>query len=141
MSVEYYEFGIVENTDFIFQSAEVDARLTAHRSIHHGKQRGGDVDEVDASFECGSSESTEVGNHSASEIDHTGMAGGFHALQFTPYVADRFERLVCVVGLDGYQVSLAQAKKILDERPAFFSSGFINEYEKFVVLAFRDGHS
>ena len=58
-------FGVVEDTNLILQSIEVDARLAAHRSIDHSEQGSRDVDEVDATLEGGSGEATEVGHHAA----------------------------------------------------------------------------
>ena len=67
--VEDDKLRIIEYTYLILQSVEVDARLAANRCIHHSKQRGRDIDEVDAAFEGGSSKTAEVSHHAATEID------------------------------------------------------------------------
>ena len=71
VGVEDDVFGIVEDTNLVFQSAVVDAGLAAYRSIHHGKQRGGYVDEVDTSFIGRGCKAAEIGNHATAEINHT----------------------------------------------------------------------
>ena len=52
VGIEYDELAVAEHAHLVFQSAEVDARLSAHACVDHCEQRGGYVDEVDASLEC-----------------------------------------------------------------------------------------
>ena len=66
------------------------------------------------------------------------MTGSPHALQFAPHMTDGFKRLVGVVGFDGYQLGIAQAKEVLDKRPAILFRVLIGKHKQSVVLTFRD---
>ena len=78
--VEDDEFCIVEDTYFILQSSEVDARLSSHAGIYHGKKCRGYVDEVNAALEGGGGEASQVCHHASSQVDQAGMAGSAASL-------------------------------------------------------------
>ena len=72
--VENYVVGIAEHSNLVFQSIEVDARLSAHRRIDHREQRGGNVDEPHASLERRGGKSAKVGHHAAAKVYYERLA-------------------------------------------------------------------
>ena len=126
--------GIGENTDLVFQSPEIKACLAAHGGIDHGEQCGGDVDVLNAALEGGGGETTEVGDHTATEIDHERMARGPEALEFGPDVGDGVERLVGVgVGYDD-ALCVAHAVVIGDDGQTEPLGGGVDKYKQLVIL-------
>ena len=88
LSIQQYETCLVEYTYLVLQATEVNARLASHRSIDHGQQCSGNIDEVDAPLKGRSSKASKVGNHAATQIDEEGMAGGLALLQALPHVCE-----------------------------------------------------
>ena len=62
-SVQNDKPAVVEDTDFVFQSFEVEARLSPYTCVDHCQKGGRNVDEVDAPLEGGSGKATQVGHH------------------------------------------------------------------------------
>ena len=69
LSVEDDEACIVEHTDLVFQSVEVDTRLTAYRGVYHSEQCRRNIDEVNATFEGRGREAAQVRHHASTEVD------------------------------------------------------------------------
>ena len=67
---------VSKHTNLVLQSIEVDTCLAANRRVNHCEERCGDVDEVDAALEGGSSESSKIRHHASTQIDKQRMAGG-----------------------------------------------------------------
>ena len=65
---------LVEDTDFVFQTVEVDACLSAHTGIDHGEQGSGNVHILDATFEGAGSKATQISDHTAAEVNQEGVA-------------------------------------------------------------------
>ena len=74
LCIENNELRIVEHTYFVLQSAEVDACLSTYRCIYHSQQGGRNIDKVDTSLKSAGSKATQVGYHTAAQINHTGVA-------------------------------------------------------------------
>lgn len=73
--------GIVENANLVLQSAEVDAGLSADTGIDHRQEGRRHIDKVQSALECRRSETAEVGDHAATEVDDAGMTRGTTLLQ------------------------------------------------------------
>ena len=68
--VENHVFRVVEYAHFVLQTTEVDTGLSAYRCIYHGKQGSRDIDEVDATLKGAGRKTTQVGYHTASQVNH-----------------------------------------------------------------------
>ena len=101
--------GAVEDTDFVLQSSEVDARLAAHTGVDLAEQRRRDVDIGDAALEGTGSETTQVCHHAASQVHQERVAGGTALLQGCPHLCQRGQCLVLVRVADGYHLCSLEA--------------------------------
>ena len=67
--IQYHAVGIIEYTNLIFQSTEIEACLATYGGIDHGEQGGGDIDNGNAALESRGSKSTQVGHHASAQVD------------------------------------------------------------------------
>ena len=110
--VENDRRSIAEHANLVFQSTEVEAGLATYRGIDHGKQCGGDVDEMNAALEGGCCEAAQIGHHAAAQIDEQRVARGSHALQLGPHMEHRLELLVLVARRNGNDMGLLHAAEV-----------------------------
>ena len=129
LGVEDDAAGVVEDADFVFQSAEVDACLSAYAGIDHREQGGGYINIRYAALERRCCKAAQVGDHAAAEVDHQRVARGTHALQFGPYVAQRVQRLVGVGGTDDDGTGGFDTLKTADDGQAETLGGVVDKYE------------
>jgi len=59
-SVEHHSLGLVEGTDLVFQSVEVDTRFAPNGSIDSAQDGGGQVDDIHATLESGGRKTAQV---------------------------------------------------------------------------------
>ena len=67
-------FRLVEGADHVLAHGMVHAGLAAHAAVHHGEERGRDLDKGDAAHERGCGETREVADHAAAERDQRRLA-------------------------------------------------------------------
>ena len=128
-----------ERPDLVLQSAEVNACLASHRCVDHGEQRCGDVDEVDAALEGGSSEAAKVGHHAATEVHEQRVACCAAPLQCCPHVGERGERFVRVVVTYRYGGGVVLGEQRCHLRQAALLCDVVGENEDTVVFRLGDG--
>ena len=59
-----------KNSDTVFETAVVEARLAAGRSIHHRQERRRNIDTIDAAFVRRRSKTHNIRQYSAADSDH-----------------------------------------------------------------------
>ena len=91
---------LAESADFVLQTVEIYAGFAADGSVDSAEQRGWDVDESNASLKRSGSESAEVGNDTAADVDEQRIARCAAALQFEPHFLERVEVFVSVARRD-----------------------------------------
>ena len=139
LSVENHELRVVENAHFVLQTAEVDTGLSAHRSIHHGKQGGRDIDEVDATLKGAGSKTSQVGHHAASQVNHARVTGSATLLQSFPNHHEALDVLVAVGCRNRNHLCFLHAVEFLQQREALFLGSGISKNKQLVVLTFGKG--
>lgn len=82
----------------------VDAGFTADAAVNHGEERGGDLDEIKASFEGGGQEAGQIADYAATEGDYAIGAFGGEIEHFVVKVLQDGHLLAGFAGRDADEV-------------------------------------
>ena len=93
--------GTGEYPDFVLAPVEVDARLSAHGGVNHGKERCGDIDEAYAALEDAGGKASEVGDHPTTHINEQRVACASQRREPAEDVEQRFGILRLLAGREG----------------------------------------
>ena len=140
VGAQQHEACLGKDANLVFQSAEVDAGLSAHRGVDHAQQRGGDIDEVDTPLEGGCRHAAEVGHHASAQADDQRVARGTMLLKLLPYGGEGSEVLVGVAGLDGDGDDIAQTAEGAEPTHAVGMSVAVGDDKDAVVLTLGYRH-
>ncbi len=127
LRVDNHIFRRREDTHLVLQSVEVDARLAAHRSIHHRQQRCRDVDKLNATFEGSRRKTTQVGHHTAAQVDHQRVTRRPLVAQALPYESQRLQGLMHILRPNHNLLRSLQASEIADQRQTALMGMLIRE--------------
>ena len=139
LSAEYNGAGAVEDTNLVFQSTEVNARLASYTCIYHTQKGSGDIDVLNAALEGTGSKAAKVRNHTAAQADEQAVACGASLLKGFPDGREGLKGLVLIGGTNGYHLSLLQIGVVPDNGPAELQGSGVCKNKKFVMRTALDG--
>ncbi len=137
--VDNHCLAVVEHANFVFQSVEVYARLSAYRCIYHCKQCRGNVYEINSALECRGCKPSKVGNHSASEVHHARVPCRPVLSQRAPHFYKRIDVFLLVGNTYCYECSVCKALHVFQHRKAFGLCRVVGQDKHLVVSAFIYG--
>jgi hypothetical protein len=85
---------LVKRADHVFPARVVDCGLSAHRGIHLGKQRGGNLDEGHATLKCRRGKAGEIADDAPTERNQCGLTVATRLKQSVEYDIERLPVLV-----------------------------------------------
>lgn len=97
----YHGIGLVEYAYLVFQPIEVDASLSAYRSIDSTKQCCRHIDEAQTSLEYRCGKSAQVGNYAPADVYYHSAACSPDGFKLFPHGNGGFDVFVGVARLDG----------------------------------------
>ena len=132
-------FSLAEHPYFVLQTTEVNACLAAHTRINHSQQRGGHIDEADATLKRSSRKATKVGYHSTAKVDEQRVARGILCLQGRPNVGERSKVFVGVGTRNDNQPCTFKAVEVFYSVVTHTGSGVVGKDKHLVGIAFYNG--
>ena len=124
-----------KESNLILQPLIIKTGLTAGRSVHHAKERGGDIKKRHPAHIGGSCKTAHIGEHTASEVDEKRLSSSPLGDEKLPNKLNRLECFVFLTCRYAAYMFVWNSERLLDDGEAMLTGVGIYE-DKHLILGY-----